>query len=115
MLALLHGLGHLTVSDRGRDAQHVVGDWLAEQGFTVCYAVPVADRGDGHRGFVDLVAQRQALRLAIEVDGRAPRRKSVIKLRQVAAARRIVVVRSYDDWTGPTPEGIDAVVHVAVC
>jgi hypothetical protein len=55
------------------------------------------------------------LRLAIEVDGRAPRRKSVIKLRQVPDVRRIVVVRGYNDWTGPASEGIDAVVHVAVC
>lgn len=72
---------------------HQLGWLLAESGYLVRREVLVENRGDGHRGRVDLVAERDGCRVAIECDRKTARRKSIMKLGQVPATGRLVVCR----------------------
>jgi hypothetical protein len=112
---LLRRLEQVRVGRTGAEAQQNIAAWLASERFSVQQEVPVPDRGDGHMGRVDLLARRGALTLAIEVDGPVPHRKSVVKLRQIPGAVRMVIVRGWDGrWPEPAPEGITAVVRVGL-
>lgn len=90
------------LEDRARDA-------LAGLGWDVRQQYPVEDRGDGRRGFVDLLATTpEGWSVALELDRVEPRDKSIEKLRQVPGVR-IIVLREGPSWEHP-PEGIDAVI-----
>lgn len=81
---------------------------LSEIGFTCQREVQVDERGDGHGGRVDLVAERGDERIAFEFDRSTPRQKSIRKLAGVQGAVRVVVLRGPFD--GPPPRGLDAVI-----
>ena len=81
---------------------------LSEIGFACEREVAVDERGDGHAGRVDLVAERGEERLAIEFDRASPRAKSIKKLSQVSDALRVVVLR--EPFSRPLPPGLDAVI-----
>ncbi len=53
----------------------------------------VADRGDGRRGYIDLVVF-QPFRAAIELDNVKPRKKSILKVRSFSGERFVVLRRS---------------------
>lgn len=55
------------------------------------YRVP--DRGDGRMGKIDFVVFTPNQKIAIEVDRKTPRKKSIFKVKSVAADRRIVLTR----------------------
>lgn len=75
---------------------------LASLGFTCQREARVADRGDGHEGRLDLVAERRGSRIAFELDDRTPRRKSIAKLAGATDCHfRAVVLRCPAD--GPLP------------
>jgi hypothetical protein len=81
----------------GSASLHVFAEeLLADGGWEVVREYPVADRGDGRRGKVDLVATKKfpdgSLSWAIELDWKTPREKSLHKLQQIDATR-IVVLR----------------------
>ena len=63
---------------------------LRELGWSVDREVPVADRGDGRAGAIDLVVTEPAP-IAIELDRRSPRRKSIEKLAAFDGARVVVL------------------------
>lgn len=65
------------------------------------------------KGRIDLYAMRNDFRIAIEIDRRSPRTKSVLKLRAVDADLRIIVVRE-QGFTGKTPAGIDRVLCAGI-
>jgi hypothetical protein len=110
---LIERLSELHVELAPGASQRTVAGWLEDNGFRVRWEVPVADRGDGRGGRVDLVGYRDGLTMAIEIDRAEPKPKSIVKLRQVPDAVRVVVIRGVDGrWTGNLPEGIDAVVSV---
>lgn len=81
---------------------------LVGLGFTCRREVMVDDRGDGHRGRVDLWAERGGHAIAFEFDRESPRQKSIAKLAPVENAARIVVLR--EPWDGRLPDGLDAVI-----
>ena len=91
--ALLSALSCVSVSLEPVASQNTIGAWFASRGFNVQPEVPVADRGDGRSGRVDLVARRGGLTVAIEIDKTEPKAKSIVKLRQIPNAVRIVVIR----------------------
>jgi hypothetical protein len=83
---------------------------LVSAGFEVYVEVRV-DLPDGGFGRYDIVAHHPRGAVAIEIDARKPRRKSLAKLRQFDGGR-IVALRGVADLT--KPEGIDAVVSIRV-
>jgi hypothetical protein len=83
---------------------------LASAGFEVYVEVRV-NLPDGGFGRYDIVAVHPRGSVAIEIDARKPRRKSLEKLRQFGGGR-IVALRGVADLT--KPEGIDAVVPIRV-
>ncbi len=70
---------------------------LIDRGFDVRRSYPVADRGDGREGRIDLVATRGSLRVAIQCDNLKPRKRSFIKLRQVDAIRIVLLRNAWED------------------
>ena len=59
---------------------------LTALGWEVQRQVPLEDRGDGKRGYLDMAARRACVCVAIELDATFPRDKSVWKLRHFAEA-----------------------------
>lgn len=66
--------------DRAKDAHDAIERIIDAHGWTVHREWEVPDRGDGRRGFIDLVAFRDEERIAVEIDRRSPRVKSIRKL-----------------------------------
>jgi hypothetical protein len=83
---------------------------LSELGFACDREVRVGDRGDGRPGRLDLVAERDGVRIAFELDDRSPREKSVTKLRSVTGAARVIVLRCPFSDKPQRRTGIDAVI-----
>ncbi len=102
VLAAIEGLGPFSAADEMHDA---VDRLLREHNCEVSREFEVSDRGDGRRGFVDLVAKYGDSLLAIELDRSSPRVKSVFKLRQIEA-ERVVVLRSCSPGNVPIIQGI---------
>lgn len=100
----------LTVTDNARIAHEEVVQFLERHGFKCEKEHFVIDRGDGRRGRVDVYAVRGNLKLAIEIDERTIRKKSIFKLRQIKDAVRVVLLRDGD--ATEKPEGIDAVISL---
>ena len=96
----------LCVSDNARVAQEEVANWLEKRGYSCTLEVPVADRGDGRSGRVDLMAERDGNQVAIEIDRDSPREKSLVKLRQFACAKVVVVRNGAGKGSRTTPDGI---------
>lgn len=55
--------------------------------------VTVADRGDGRKGRIDIVAWADGITYAIEIDRLSPRKKSIYKLEHYPANHRLIVMR----------------------
>lgn len=103
---VLHGIGRRPLPDDARGFQEAVAARLRASGWTVRSEVPVSSRGDGRRGRVDLVAERDGEVVAIECDRLSPREKSLAKLRAMVADARLVLLR--------TPRGVADVDGIAV-
>lgn len=91
--ATFHRLGH--------EAVYALG-WEGISEF------PVKDAVDDGDCFIDLVAEKDGCRIAVEFDRTTARRKSVEKLQLVEGATRIVVLRT--GKVGATEDGVDHVV-----
>lgn len=76
-----------------RDFENLIYGILSKEG-KVWSQVVVNDRGDGRRGKVDFVWQKGNETIGIEIDYKSPRQKSIIKLKQLAADRIFVLLRS---------------------
>lgn len=57
--------------------------YLTKLGFTNTLHAEVPDRGDGYKGKIDIIAQRNDLKLAIMLDNLEPRLKSINKLKSI--------------------------------
>ena len=66
---------------------------LKAQDLTVKREYPVQDRGDGRKGYIDLVVLEPS-RAAIELDNVNPRRKSLMKLKTFDGERLVVLRRT---------------------
>lgn len=96
----------ICVTDNARAAQKEVASWLKGRGYSCTLEVPVADRGDGRTGRIDLVAERDDIRVAIEIDRESPREKSLFKLRQFDCAKVVIVRDGALKGTRTTQDGI---------
>ena len=101
-----YDLSGLCVTDNARAAQEEVANWLEERGYSCTLEVPVADRGDGRSGRIDLLAERDGVQVAIEVDRDSPREKSLFKLRQFSCAKVILVRNGAEKESESTTDGI---------
>lgn len=99
-------LSGLCVTDNARAAQEEVASWLEGRGYSCTLEVPVADRGDGRTGRIDLVAERGGNRVAIEIDREKPREKSLFKLRQFDCAKVVIVRNGTGKGNRTTMDGI---------
>ena len=92
------GLSGLPVEDDAREAHKSVVEWLEKQGYSCVNEYKVENRGDGRCGYIDIVAEKNGDRVAIEVDRKTPREKSISKLQQFPGAR-FVALRDPDPTT----------------
>lgn len=84
---------------------------LSRAGFAVELEYPVANIGNGRRGRIDLVARSSEGNVAIELDTRRPRAKSILKLNTFDGFR-IIGLRGVQ-WVEKVP-GIDAIIGLRV-
>lgn len=56
--------------------------------------VYVPNRGDGHTGRIDLVIKSHNGIIAIEIDRKSPRKKSLFKLQKFQADKKYLILRS---------------------
>jgi hypothetical protein len=84
---------------------------LRAAGFEVRTECGVDDRGDGRSGRVDIVAEHDGGSVAIEIDHRNPRQKSVHKLRRFSGFR-LLALRGIA--LPNLPDGIDGAVSIPV-
>ena len=90
--ALTQALQQLTDSDRvnAKTFRNAILKTLTDMGCCVRSEVLVANRGDNHRGKVDLVVDTP-FQAAIELDNVLPRYKSIFKLRQFQCERFVLL------------------------
>lgn len=104
-VAIIGGLR--AIPDHAFTAHQSVMAALAEAGFNVVKEVQVET--DGDLGRVDVVATKGGGMVAIEIDSRSVRQKSIRKLRRMSAFRIAALRRPV---VGETIEGIHAVVGI---
>jgi hypothetical protein len=88
--------------------QNAAEDVLTSLGFHCEREVWVGDGIKETRGRIDLLAERNGERLALELDNLTPRQKSLRNLAWMDDVTRVVVLRGPFD--GPVPVGLDAVI-----
>lgn len=74
-------------------ADMVIG-LLKKDGRYIKREVRVSDRGDGLSGRIDVVYEDIYGVTAIEIDRKSPRKKSIMKLQNLAADHRFIILRS---------------------
>lgn len=81
--------------DRASQFQEAIQEALEGAGWAVRREVdvPAMRLGNGRCGRVDLVGERAGVRIAIELDRRSPRQKSLRKLALIDATRVVIVRR----------------------
>ena len=70
-----------------------VAIFLQKDGYSVIKEVKVPNRGDGRKGKIDIVAEINNEKTAIEIDWISPRKKSLFKLENFECKNRIVILR----------------------
>jgi hypothetical protein len=91
------------ITDEARAAQAQIAKRLEDNGYNCVLEFPIADRGDGRRGRIDILAEKNGLKFAIEFDNAACRNKSVFKLLRTGFLK-IILLRSGE---ARPVEGID--------
>lgn len=66
---------------------------LKKESFDIFIEQLVPNRGDGRRGKIDIVAKKDGLVYAIEIDRKSPRQKSIYKITNYPCDVRLVVLR----------------------
>jgi hypothetical protein len=99
----------LTVPDDAAGGQDAVMALLKKHGYVCSSEFPIADRGDGRRGYIDVYAARDGVRLAIEIDNRSPRKKSIVKLNRLPHATRIILLRGLRKTHGGNPVNLPGI------
>lgn len=79
---------------KAREFENLLAEEFLSAGFVVDRQVSVPNRGDGRKGRIDLVVCTPTEKIGIEIDRTSARKKSIFKLRELAADRRIIVLRS---------------------
>ena len=88
-------IGTSALPNRTQAFQHAVAGRLVVAGWSVQLEVP---QPTGTRnGRIDIVAERNGARVAIECDRQSPRRKSICKLLAHACDARLVLLRGDDE------------------
>ena len=84
----------LKLTDNARMAQLEVRDYMEDMGYSCKLEVRVDNRGDGKTGRIDIVCYKDSEIIAIEVDRKTERRKSIIKLNNFHATQKYVICRN---------------------
>lgn len=95
----------------GTDLEREVADGLKAMGFRVVPQFPVPYYQDVD-GYIDLLADRGGLTVALEIDVNRPKKKSVGKLLLCRNAVRVVLLRGAEGEQEP-PEGIHRVIGLS--
>jgi hypothetical protein len=108
------GLPEFDLKDLGpfasaKEMHDAVESRLVNRGYNCTREYRVPDRGDGRNGAIDLVAEKDGISTAMELDNVTPRRKSIFKLLGAPVDRRAVLLRRAG-YAGDLPEGVDAVM-----
>lgn len=74
---------NLVLTDYAKTTHNEIVSYLSNRGFHCEIEFKVPDRGDGRGGRVDVVAIKDDFKIAIEIDRRSPRLKSIYKLKSL--------------------------------
>ncbi len=85
---------NLVVTDHAKTAQNEIVKHLKSLGYKCVSEYEVDNRGDGRVGRIDIVATKDDIKLAIEVDNKSPRQKSINKLNSMTNYHKIVILRN---------------------
>jgi Holliday junction resolvase-like predicted endonuclease len=83
----------LVVTDHAKTAQREIVKYLKGKGYKCNTEVEVNYRNDGHIGRIDIIAEKDSSKLAIEVDRKSPRKKSIAKLLSICDYQRLILLR----------------------
>jgi hypothetical protein len=78
---------------KARDFENLISSELKKYG-EIKRQVTVEDRGDGHRGRIDLCFKPHNFWYAIEIDRKQPREKSKFKIRYFSSRRGFIILRA---------------------
>jgi hypothetical protein len=92
-----------------KEMHDAVESRLVSRGYNCIREYRVPDRGDGRNGAIDLVAEKDGISTAMELDNVTPRQKSIFKLLGAPVDRKVVLLRRAG-YAGDLPEGVDAVM-----
>ncbi len=106
--SIINGIAALRPGVGGAgDLHDQVEAYMQSKGFAAEREFKVPDRGDGHPGRVDLMCTLGEFRVAMEMDSRTARDKSLTKLKSLDAYR-VIILRTAPAWVSYA--GIDQVV-----
>ncbi|MDH6372796.1 hypothetical protein M2444_004625 [Paenibacillus sp. PastF-3] len=92
-----------------KETQTKITSFLKKKGWSCKNELFINDRGDGKKGRVDIVAHKDGITLAIEIDRLHPRKKSILKLQGINAYR-ILILRGTVKCV--IPSGIHAICSI---
>lgn len=84
----------LKLTDHAKTAQYEVKDYMQDLGYKCHLEHKVNDRYDGRNGRIDIVCYKGNETVAIEVDNKTPRKKSIYKLEHFKATKKYVICRN---------------------
>jgi len=85
---------NLKLTDNAKIAQYEVRDYMQSLGYKCILEYGVKDRYDGNSGRIDIVCFKNNETIAIEVDNKKPRKKSIYKLENFNANKKYVICRN---------------------
>lgn len=85
---------NLKLTDNAKLAQNEVRNYMQSLGYKCILEYKVKDRYDGNSGRIDIVCFKNNETIAIEVDNKKPRKKSIYKLENFNANKKYVICRN---------------------
>lgn len=82
------------VTDHAKTAQLEITDHLKRNGFDCILEFCISEYADGKTGRIDIIAIKGTERIAIEVDNRSPRKRSMQKLKNMSDYQALILLRS---------------------
>jgi hypothetical protein len=88
---------NLMITDNSKIAYNEILQWLKENNYVyLCEIRAISAKGNPPKeyiGFIDVVALKDGKRIAIEIDNKSPKKKSVYKLKHYKADERYILLR----------------------
>lgn len=107
-MKVIEAIQNKRYSNDSKVLEQEIATVLEDNGYAVTKQFLVSDRGDGRPGKVDIVCGNGSAVLAIEIDWKSPRKKSIFKLKSLPDdVHKLIILRS--PFKGKKPDGIEVI------